>query len=72
LLGYLGVTLHGLYAGTDSPLISMQLLYKGTALVVIFLTVYWLALKYIQKKEEKEQSVRSRFRKHGRHTYVRS
>jgi len=72
LLGYLGVTLHGLYAGTDSPLISMQLLYKGTALVVIFLTIYWLALKYFQMKKEKEESVRNRFRKHARHTYVRN
>jgi hypothetical protein len=45
LLGYVGVTLHGLYAGTGAPLLSMQLLYRGTALSVIFLTVYWLVLK---------------------------
>lgn len=56
LLGYLGVTLHGLYAGTDSPLASMQLLYKGTALVVIFLTVYWLWLKYVQYLEAKPKT----------------
>ncbi len=49
LLGYLGITLHGLYAGTDAPLLSMQLLYKGSSLVVVFLTVYWLVLK-IQNK----------------------
>jgi len=55
LLGYLGVTLHGLYAGTDSPLVTMQLLYKGTALVVIFLTVYWLWIKYVQYLETKPQ-----------------
>lgn len=55
LLGYLGVTLHGLYAGTDSPLVTMQLLYKGTALVVIFLTVYWLWMKYVQYLESKPQ-----------------
>ncbi len=55
LLGYLGVTLHGLYAGTDSPLVTMQLLYKGTALVVIFLTVYWLWMKYVQYLEAKPQ-----------------
>jgi len=46
LVGYLGVTLHGLYAGTDAPLLTMQLLYRGTSLVVVFLTVYWLVLKY--------------------------
>ena len=42
---YLGVTFHALYAGTDAPLLSMQLLYRGTALVIIFLTVYWLVQK---------------------------
>jgi len=53
LLGYLGVTLHGLYAGTDSPLASMQLMYMGTGLVVIFLTVYWVVMKYQQSMEAK-------------------
>jgi predicted ferric reductase len=47
-VAYLGVTLHGLYGGTDSPLAAMQLLYRGTGLVIIFLTVYWLGLK-VQK-----------------------
>jgi predicted ferric reductase len=56
LLGYLGITLHGLYAGTDSPLISMQLLYNGTSLVVVFLTVYWLVLKYQQNQESKRKA----------------
>jgi methionine sulfoxide reductase heme-binding subunit len=56
LLGYLGITLHGLYAGTDSPLISMQLLYQGTSLVVVFLTVYWLVLKYQQNQESKHKA----------------
>ncbi|MCX6066584.1 MAG: ferric reductase-like transmembrane domain-containing protein [Chloroflexi bacterium] len=56
LLGYLGITLHGFYAGTDSPLLSMQLLYRGTALVVIFLTVYWLVLKYQQKADAKKKA----------------
>jgi methionine sulfoxide reductase heme-binding subunit len=48
-VAYLGVTLHGLYAGTDAPLAAMQLLYRGTALVIVFLTVYWLVMK-LQKK----------------------
>lgn len=66
LLGYLGVTLHGLYAGTDSPLVTMQLLYKGTALVVIFLTVYWLGMKYLQKQETKEKIIHQRLQRHKR------
>ena len=66
LLGYLGVTLHGLYAGTDSPLVAMQLLYKGTALVVIFLTVYWLGQKYIQNREAKQKALRERLHRHVR------
>jgi predicted ferric reductase len=64
LLGYLGVTLHGVYAGTDSPLMSMQLLYKGTALAVVFLTVYWLGLKFVQKQEAKKQAIRQRLHRH--------
>jgi predicted ferric reductase len=51
LLGYLGVTLHGYYAGTDTALPSMQILYKLTGLVVLFLTVYWLALLVLRKRE---------------------
>jgi predicted ferric reductase len=53
LLSYLGITLHGLYAGTDAPLLSMQLLYRGTGLVVIFLTVYWLVLKLQNSRKVK-------------------
>jgi predicted ferric reductase len=60
LVSYLGVTLHGLYAGTDSPLLSMQLLYRGTGLVVIFLTIYWLILKYQKSRQGKLQSVPDR------------
>ena len=38
---YAAVKLHGLMAGTDSPLWSVQLMYAGTALVIVFLTVHW-------------------------------
>jgi predicted ferric reductase len=48
--------IHGFYAGTDSPLLSMQLLYRGTALVVIFLTVYYLVQKYQQKAEARKKA----------------
>ena len=56
LLGYLGVTLHGLYSGTDAPLVSMQFVYKGTFLTVIFLTVYWLVMKYQNNRATKQKA----------------
>ncbi len=46
---YLSVTLHGLLAGTDSALGVMQFVYGGTALVVVFLTVYWLAMLLLHR-----------------------
>jgi len=64
LLGYLGVTLHGIYAGTDSPLLSMQLLYKGSGLTVIFLTLYWLVLKYMERREAREKALQQRLHRH--------
>ena len=39
---YLGVTLHGWFAGTDTTLWSVRWMYAGTALAIVFLTVYWL------------------------------
>jgi sulfoxide reductase heme-binding subunit YedZ len=70
LAGYLGVTLHGLYAGTDSPLLAMQVLYQGTGLVVIFLTVYWLVLKYTQNAELKRTTIP--LRRQSQHGHVRA
>ena len=55
LLGYIGVTLHGYYAGTDTALPSMQILYKVTGLVVLFLTVYWLVLLGMRRTENSPQ-----------------
>src|SRR5512140_2062048 len=57
LLGYLGATLHGLYAGTDSALPITTIIYAGTFLVVVFLTVYWLAMKRLGKPAEKKAPV---------------
>jgi methionine sulfoxide reductase heme-binding subunit len=42
LVAYLGVTLHGLFAGTDSSLNSVLGMYAGTFLVVVFLGAYWI------------------------------
>jgi sulfoxide reductase heme-binding subunit YedZ len=49
LVGYLGATLHALYAGTDAPLLTAQIMYKGTLLVVIFLLAYWMIAALQQK-----------------------
>jgi predicted ferric reductase len=52
LLGYLGVTLHALFAGTDSTLSATQIIYKGSFLVVIFLTAYWLVNLALGKRRD--------------------
>jgi predicted ferric reductase len=52
LVSYLGTTLHGLFAGTDSALPITMLLYAGTFLVVVFLTVYWLIMRTTRRENE--------------------
>jgi RsiW-degrading membrane proteinase PrsW (M82 family) len=64
LIGYLGATLHGLYAGTDSPLPAMHILYDVTGLVVLFLTVYWLAMIWLKKQEAQREAARARLMRH--------
>ncbi len=54
LLGYLGATLHGLFAGTDSALPITTFIYAGTFLVVVFLTAYWLVMRRLNKPVEKK------------------
>jgi sulfoxide reductase heme-binding subunit YedZ len=69
LLAYVGATFHGLYSGTDSPLAAMQLLYEVTALVVIFLTVYWLVILYqnrLEKGRTQKQAVAPHAHRHSR------
>jgi predicted ferric reductase len=53
LAGYLGVVLHAFFAGSDSSLFAVQLVYLSTFLVVVFLTSYWL-INARQTKKEKE------------------
>ncbi len=50
--GYVGATLHGLFAGTDSALPITQVLYIGSALVVLFLTADWIVLGALTKREK--------------------
>jgi sulfoxide reductase heme-binding subunit YedZ len=49
LIAYLAATVHGFFAGTDSPLLATELIYASTFLVTVFLTSYWL-ITLIQKK----------------------
>jgi predicted ferric reductase len=53
LLGYLGATMHGFFAGTDSALPVTRLIYAGTFLVVVFLTAYWLVMRALNKPAPK-------------------
>ncbi len=55
IAGYLGVVLHAFFAGSDSSLPAVQLIYLGTFLVLVFLTAYWLINgKRIKQEKEKQ------------------
>jgi predicted ferric reductase len=71
LVGYLGATLHGVYAGTDSPLPAMQLLYKGTGLGVVFLTTFWLVLLALRRLEARRLALAAARLPHRRHAAAR-
>jgi predicted ferric reductase len=60
LLAYFGVVLHAFFAGSDSSLGAVQLIYLSTFLVVVFLTAYWLihARQIKQNKEKAERNSR--------------
>lgn len=66
LVAYLGATLHALYAGTDSPLLAAQLMYKGTLLVVVFLSAYWIIVALQQKKENRDNNSNFKLEKESR------
>jgi len=55
LVGYIGATLHGYYAGTDTAMPSMKILYDVSSLAVLFLTIYWLVLLGLRKVETRRQ-----------------
>lgn len=52
LVAYLGATLHGFFAGTDSALPATQIMYAGTFLVVVFLISYWLIDLALRKSRQ--------------------
>ena len=49
-IAYVFAAIHGLMAGTDSPLVATQLMYAGTTLVIVFLTAYWSILLFLNKR----------------------
>jgi predicted ferric reductase len=57
LLAFVGAAVHGLLAGTDSPLGAVKLMYAGTFLSVVFLTTYWLVLVDQKKKTAQARPV---------------
>jgi predicted ferric reductase len=61
LLGYFGATLHGLFGGTDSALSITRLLYLGSFLVVVFLTLYWLGMIVLKRYLNARESRRLEF-----------
>jgi sulfoxide reductase heme-binding subunit YedZ len=59
LLGYLGVTLHGWFSGTDTALVTMKLLYMVSGLAVLLWTLYWLILLGLRKTEARRKATLS-------------
>lgn len=47
---YVLAAAHGLMSGTDSPLLTTQLMYAGTTLVTVFLTTYWIVMLLLNKR----------------------
>jgi predicted ferric reductase len=70
ILSYLGATLHGLFAGTDSALWVTKFLYLLTFLVILFMTIYWLVLNQMTKREKLE-AVRAAVRQQALKKYKR-
>jgi predicted ferric reductase len=66
LVGYVGATMHGLFAGTDSALPITKLLYAGTFLVVIFFTAYWLIIRLLGKDNHATVKVQEKGRLRAR------
>jgi sulfoxide reductase heme-binding subunit YedZ len=60
MAGYLGVVFHAFFAGSDSSLRAVQLIYIGTFMVIVFLTSYWLINARQMKKEKENRGVPSR------------
>ncbi len=58
-LAFIGAALHGLFAGTDSPLPTVQAMYIVTTLSVVFLTAYRIIMSAQAKRQRAAQRVRA-------------
>lgn len=58
-LAFAGTALHGLLSGTDSPLWTVQAMYLGTTLVVVFLTAYRIFMSAQGKRQRAALSGRA-------------
>ena len=58
-LAFFGAAVHGLFAGTDSSLSSMVIVYEVSTLSVVFLTVYWLFVTVQGKRHSHKQAQQS-------------
>jgi methionine sulfoxide reductase heme-binding subunit len=58
-LAYIGVTLHGFFSGTDTPLVSVMAMYVITFGITVLLTLYWLGVLIAnQKRRNSSASVK--------------
>jgi sulfoxide reductase heme-binding subunit YedZ len=62
LVAYLGALIHGFFAGTDSTLLSVELLYAGTLLIIVFLLIYWLVDLLLEKARVNHQETVTKLR----------
>lgn len=53
---YVGALFHGLYAGSDSVLTGVQMMYWGTFLSTIFFCAYWLLIVWLRKGDAIQKS----------------
>jgi sulfoxide reductase heme-binding subunit YedZ len=56
LVAYLGTTIHGFFAGTDTPLITVAGMYVITFLIIVFLLAYWVISLSLKKRAAKPQA----------------
>ena len=59
VIAYVGALLHGLYAGTDSPLNWTQMMYWGTFLSTVFFGIYWLVIIRLRRLEKSDSQIRT-------------
>jgi predicted ferric reductase len=54
VVAYVGSLFHSLYAGTDSALTWVQVMYWGTFLSTIFFCAYWILIAWLRKGDARQ------------------